>query len=554
MSHAKEFEISVEYDLFSSDFGQSFLTKYTINDLIYKSSNSEIYLVTSFEEEKIYTLKAIQKREGVRFHLDAILKIKHPLIAPVIEIGETERYIYVIKPFVEGITLKKHVDKYGPMSEEIVRIIVNQLMDIFSYLHSMPTSIVYRDLKPENIIVYGNFSICLIDIETIRLINTESTSDTFFIGTTGYASPEQFGFSQTDIRTDIYTIGATLFYLLTGKAPSIKVTQNDSLFDTDVNVSNQMKEMITKCMKFNPDERFQSIHILEYALNKRKRILFGAKINKRILTLLAICSAFIMVYYLGAYSNFDNKVEKMNTSVTSDITEVVTTSNIVVQDTLPNEEQTSEVEITDLKTQKSLRSYKQAQHILPSDNPNDHSLRTSNESNESSSETTNNSPASISDNVQSSDNSVKAETETTETVTVTYGNNLIKDPNNPYYIYIDVDSIGEIKRGLSLSYESGSINFKYDRSNMDAPMNQFKYIGVGVKNEPFSKDLLRRDILTSVVEGSGMQIYDPLFGFNEYYQDPEKYPAYMAVLFDENFQCVGYNYIEREEIDAIVNP
>jgi len=303
MIQKSEFENSVEFDLFSSEFGQELFDNYKIDSLLYKSNQSEIYIMTSLNDNKHYTLKAITKKKGVTFHIDTILNLSHPLIAPVITIGETSNFVYIIKPYIEGITLKTHIDTYGTMTETIVKIIAQQLVAIFHYLNSKPIPIVYRDLKPENIIIYGNFNICLIDIESIRLVSPVNNTDTFYIGTSGYASPEQFGFCQTDVRSDIYTIGATLFYLLTGQSPSLRSIEQsniDSLHKVNyLGRNNTLLKVINRCMEFNPADRYQTVHQLEQALFNKNSFFIFTPFKATVLSLMTL-SCILLIVYTGS--------------------------------------------------------------------------------------------------------------------------------------------------------------------------------------------------------------------------------------------------------------
>lgn len=200
--------------------------------------------------------------------IESLKNIHHKNIAKILEISESEKYIYVLKEYIEGMNLKKFVRDNGPLDEEAIKSVLNQLIDIFEYFHNQEKPIIYRDLKPENIIYDEDKNIFLIDLVTIREINNINDSDTFYIGTRGYASPEQYGFSQTNSKSDIYTIGTTLYFLVTGQEPlnhniTLETLKSNSL------VSEKYKMIINKCCAFDPNNRYGSVKEIRDDVNKK---------------------------------------------------------------------------------------------------------------------------------------------------------------------------------------------------------------------------------------------------------------------------------------------
>lgn len=120
--------------------------------------------------------------------------------------------------YVEGRTLKAIVDERGAQPQEDVVNWAIQLCSVLDYLHTRKPAIIYRDLKPGNIMLRPDGRIVLIDFGTAREYKTGQEEDTISLGTKGYAAPEQYGGDgQTDARTDIYNLGATIYHLVTGK-------------------------------------------------------------------------------------------------------------------------------------------------------------------------------------------------------------------------------------------------------------------------------------------------------------------------------------------------
>lgn len=263
------FEESVEYDLYQSDFGANLFERYQIVEMIHQSAQSCVYKIARISDGVFFTLKALLNEDSIRFDIDHIAYLSHEGMAHIVEYGESKHYTYVIKPFVEGTTLFEYVNRRGPLSEKRVKDIAIQLSKVLEYIHLRDNPFVYRDLKPANIILTESGKVILIDVETMRTVSGAHGTDTFYVGTHGYASPEQYGFAQSDTRSDLYGLGATLYYLLTGTEPVLKKVGYKNIHEINATVSRKMVQVVDKCMKFNPDERFSNILEFEKALTSR---------------------------------------------------------------------------------------------------------------------------------------------------------------------------------------------------------------------------------------------------------------------------------------------
>lgn len=169
--------------------------------------------------------------------------------------------------YVEGETLKRVVDREGAQKQEHVLQWALSLCDVLMYLHSQNPPIIYRDMKPANIMLQPNGNIKLIDFGIAREYKEKNIEDTVSLGTKGYAAPEQFGGrGQTDIRTDIYCLGVTLYHLVTGKNPAEPPYEIYPIRHWDGRLSAGLEKIIQKCTQANPDERYQSDEELKYAL------------------------------------------------------------------------------------------------------------------------------------------------------------------------------------------------------------------------------------------------------------------------------------------------
>lgn len=250
------FKKSVEYDLSHSEFGVSLHERFLIEDEIYHSSLSHIYKIKSKDSNKKFVLKAIKKQEAFEFNIEIANKIHHKNIVKILEYGHSEEFLYIIREYIEGVNLEKYVEDRGPLTSDEARLILDALSEALNYLHNFEEgAIIFRDLKPSNIMVKDNGSPVLIDIITIRALKEEKTTDTFYIGSKGYTAPEQYGYMQSSKKSDVFSLGATLFYMFSGRHPELL---NKEIINA-LSVNNSIKRVLLKSTQFNPEKRHKDI-------------------------------------------------------------------------------------------------------------------------------------------------------------------------------------------------------------------------------------------------------------------------------------------------------
>ena len=161
----------------------------------------------------------------------------------IYETAEREGKNLVIEEFVQGDTLDFLLAD-ALFTPQETRKIVKQLCQGLWVLHSMAA--VHRDIKPENVILRGHDAV-LIDFDAARLHKPEAEADTQVLGTTGFAAPEQYGLSQSDARTDIYSLGVLMNVMLTGQHPSKRLAEG------------RMGRIIEHCTRVNPAKRYRDV-------------------------------------------------------------------------------------------------------------------------------------------------------------------------------------------------------------------------------------------------------------------------------------------------------
>jgi len=201
---------------------------------------------------------------------EILCRLNHPNLPRVADHFQEEGRNYLVMEYVEGETLFDLLEKAaGFLAEETLRDWGVQLCEALDYLHRQSPPIIYRDIKPKNIILMPDGKIKLIDFGIARLFDLQKISDTIIIGTPGFASPEQYGRGQTDARSDIYSLGATLYNLATRIDPSDKPFCFSVPSTINPELSNSFDNAILKALNLRARDRFLSASEFREALSLR---------------------------------------------------------------------------------------------------------------------------------------------------------------------------------------------------------------------------------------------------------------------------------------------
>lgn len=219
--------------------------------------NKPIFLVRNNEDGNLYIKKKIGMYNKLLYQKLSESNIEN--IPKIYLIVEDEGWLIVIEEYIHGTTLKKIVEKNGSISKETATSYLIMLCEIIEILHNFNPPLIHRDIKPSNIMVSNDNVIKLLYFNAAKEYVNGNVEDTMLIGTKEFAAPEQYGFKQSDCRTDIYVIEITLNYLLTGAVPKEK-RYNEILSD-----------IIEKCTELDPKNGYQDIYDLKDDLLKSKR-------------------------------------------------------------------------------------------------------------------------------------------------------------------------------------------------------------------------------------------------------------------------------------------
>lgn len=243
--------------------------KYLVLDLISNKEDSKVYLVNNNLDNKQYIVKALYKNILKDYMLkqyykevDILKKINNEYIPKFYEVIETSEWLYIVLDYIEGINLERYTLENNIVENEAL-LLFEKLTNIVNYLHTgFDRPIIHRDIKPNNIIINDN-KLYLTDFGSVRYYDNNKTKDTVKLGTKGYAAPEQYNDNaQTDVRTDIYGIGITMYYLLTKHDPSEPPYEIYPIRYHNKDYSEGLELLIKKCIKLNPDDRYQNCNEL----------------------------------------------------------------------------------------------------------------------------------------------------------------------------------------------------------------------------------------------------------------------------------------------------
>lgn len=249
--------------------GDCMNNKIEIIDKISNTEMSMVYLGRNKETDEKFIIKKKLMDYDSKKALEIYQTLDHKALPKVLNHFVDHGVYYEVLEYIDGISLKEKLDKEGSQKEEDVVRWALELCDVFIYLHSK--NIIYRDLKPGNVMLDKENNIHLIDFGTIRKYDKNKEHDTIRLGTIGYAAPEAYDKNaQTDKRTDIYTFGITLYYLLTAKSPCDKPYKIYPIRYWNCTLSDELERIINKCVMKSPKKRYHSFEEVKFELENYK--------------------------------------------------------------------------------------------------------------------------------------------------------------------------------------------------------------------------------------------------------------------------------------------
>lgn len=211
-----------------------------------------VLMVQHIESKRVFVKKILTTYDVGVFRYLQMNPIPHtPRVYEAVEDNNT---LIVIEEYINGTSLDTLLNTRGTLTEQEVRFIASQVCSILSDFEKATPPLVHRDIKPSNIILSDYMEVTLLDMDAAKHQNDIEYQDTQLIGTFGYAAPEQYGFGPSDIRTDIYAVGALMNVMLTGKFPNEKVA------------GGTLGSIIRRCTQMDAKDRYQTADELRQAL------------------------------------------------------------------------------------------------------------------------------------------------------------------------------------------------------------------------------------------------------------------------------------------------
>ena len=211
-----------------------------VEQLLKKSKRCSVYCITDDSGEK--RIKRVINGGNIGVY-ELLRENPHRFMPKIFSVSEDENDVIVIEEFVDGDIISE-----ACFSENQMLKASKELCAVLIHIHSL--GIIHRDIKPSNILMTPSGHICLIDFEAARRIKPQADSDTRYLGTAGFAPPEQYGFSQTDVRSDIYALGKTF----------------ECIFGS-LSYKRKYRKIIDKCTRLDPDDRYSDAAEILKALN-----------------------------------------------------------------------------------------------------------------------------------------------------------------------------------------------------------------------------------------------------------------------------------------------
>ncbi len=276
---AEEFYRSMPLAELASNLEGKQLDHFSVDTMIGGGGMGAVFRGVDLRLDRVVAVKVIpsSKRDADtlrRFRLEAqaAARLDHPNIARVYYVGEAEQWNYIVFEFIDGINIRDLVEMDGPLSIDDAVFYTRQVAEALQHAHER--DVVHRDVKPSNVLVTANGIAKLVDMGLARDTSldkstADATASGVTLGTFDYISPEQARNPRdADVRSDLYSLGCTLFYMLTGNPPFPdgtalqKLLNHGSVAPPDPrswreDVSDQLFEVIMKLMAKRPADRYQ---------------------------------------------------------------------------------------------------------------------------------------------------------------------------------------------------------------------------------------------------------------------------------------------------------
>ena len=297
--------------------------RYEIIAELGKGGMSTVYLARDRSLGSYWAIKHVINNktidvEAFKKEVELLASLNNADIPRIVDRIEIDENYFVCMDFIDGVSLGKKVSVEGPQKEADVIKWAIMLCDILDYLHNVRSNpIVYSDLKPGNIMLTTTGRVMLIDFGIARECVRGQVESRARVGTKGYAAPEQYKGHALDERTDIYSLGVTLFNLVTGVEPGNPPNAVKPIREIDTSLSEGLEYIINKCTQVDINKRYKNCKELKYDFENIEKInsKFKKIVTKRLfrfcasLICLIISIAMVVIGFEGLKKETQNNYE-----------------------------------------------------------------------------------------------------------------------------------------------------------------------------------------------------------------------------------------------------
>ncbi len=261
--------------------------RYLLLSCLKDTGDKQVYVIQDRSLGRKAVLKCASGIKAALLAKEAEFLKNHsfPFLPAFYASGEEENSCFLIREYIEGQTLEDYTERQGTLPVSEALSVLSAIAGSIEILHQQEPPVLHRDIKPQNFLLASDGRIVMLDVETVRTYQPDAAHDTMIIGTADLAAPEQFGYSQTSIQSDIYGLGMLLIYLLTGEYSRKKQSY--------AFLPHAVRRLIQKCIHFDPDRRYRNVRALKRDISSilRSRMRFFPFCAVCCTVLLLLCGA-----------------------------------------------------------------------------------------------------------------------------------------------------------------------------------------------------------------------------------------------------------------------
>ena len=292
---------------------------YSVLSCYYAQEEKSCYLLQKKGTKEKYIVKCRKEREdrdSLQKEYEELGRLaeRYPNLYRRATLHKEDGYVYLLRAYLEGKNLEEYVAEDPYLKPERQLEILEEICQAVARLHAMDPVILHRDMKPQNLILDAGGHVHLIDFETAREYDGTKKKDTVFFGTEGSAAPEQYGYAQTDVRTDVFGIGKIAEYLY-----------EEYQVGYDPLTEKRLQRIIKKATAFDPADRYQNVQALLLAFRSARRQTERGE-NKWLKAAVVIESIVLLLILAGAlfFRTGFQKTENTKAEGQADSDEIVT--------------------------------------------------------------------------------------------------------------------------------------------------------------------------------------------------------------------------------------